>query len=146
VLIKDVMTRDLLVVAPDATLEQASAVMRDGAVGALPVVFEEQRLLGIVTDRDLVVRALAEGLAAETPVEQVMTREVTTVRQAHELDDALALMQAEQLRRLPVVDDGRLVGIIAQADLAALSTPTQFADAVRKISEPAATRTEHRAE
>ncbi len=145
-LIKDVMTRDLLVVAPDATLEQASAVMRDGAVGALPVVSEEQRLLGIVTDRDLVVRALAEGLAAETPVEQVMTREVTTVGQAHELDDALALMQAEQLRRLPVVDDGRLVGIIAQADLAALSTPTQFADAVRKISEPAATRTKHRAE
>ncbi len=84
--------------------------------------------------------------AAETPVEQVMTREVTTVGQAHELDDALALMQAELLRRLPVVDDGRLVGIIAQADLAALSTPTQFADAVRKISEPAATRTEHRAE
>ena len=145
-LIKDVMTRDLLVVAPDATLEQASAVMRDGAVGALPVVSEEQRLLGIVTDRDLVVRALAEGLAAETPVEQVMTREVTTVGQAHELDDALALMQAEQLRRLPVVDDGRLVGIIAQADLAALSTPTQFADAVRKISEPAATRAKHRAE
>jgi len=146
-LIKDVMTSDILVVAPDATLEQASAVMRDGAVGALPVVSEEQRLLGIVTDRDLVVRALAEGLAAETPVEQVMTREVTTVGQAHELDDALALMQAEQLRRLPVVDDGRLVGIIiAQADLAALSTPTQFADAVRKISEPAATRTKHRAE
>jgi len=71
VLINDVMTRDLLVVAPDATLEQASAVMRDGAVGALPVVSEEQRLLGIVTDRDLVVRALAEGLVADTPVEQV---------------------------------------------------------------------------
>jgi CBS domain-containing protein len=144
--VKDVMSSEPVAVRVDATIQEAAAGMRDADAGALPVVADEGELVGIVTDRDLSVRALAEGLGAETRVERVMTPEVTTVEPSAEIEDALSVMRNEQIRRLPVVRGGRLVGIVAQADLAAVTAAPELADAVRDISEPAIAEAERRAE
>lgn len=144
--IKDVMSSEPVAVRVDATIQEAAVGMRDADAGALPVVADEGELVGIVTDRDLSVRALAEGLGAETTVDRVMTPGVTTVEPSDEIEDALSIMRNEQIRRLPVVRGGRLVGIVAQADLAAVSAAPEFAEAVRDISEPAVAEAERRAE
>lgn len=144
--IKDVMSSEPVAVRVDATIQEAAVGMRDADAGALPVVADERELVGIVTDRDLSVRALAEGLGAETTVDRVMTPGVTTVEPSDEIEDALSIMRNEQIRRLPVVRGGRLVGIVAQADLAAVSAAPELAEAVRDISEPAVAEAERRAE
>ena len=144
--VKDVMSSEPVAVRLDATIQEAAAGMREADAGALPVVADEGELVGIVTDRDLSVRAIADGLGAETTVEQVMTREVTTVEPSAEVEDALSVMRNEQIRRLPVVRGGRLVGIVAQADLAAATAAPKLADTVRDISEPAVAEAERRAE
>ncbi len=144
--IKDVMSSEPVAVRVDATIQEAAVGMRDADAGALPVVADEGELVGIVTDRDLSVRALAEGLGAETTVDRVMTPGVTTVEPSDEIEDALSIMRNEQIRRLPVVRGGRLVGIVAQADLAAVSAAPELAEAVRDISEPAVAEAERRAE
>lgn len=145
-LIKDLMTKSPLAIRFDATIQEAAAGMRDADAGALPVVNDGDRLTGIVTDRDLSVRAIADGMGPDTPVERVMTRNVTTVEPSTEVEDALSIMRNEQIRRLPVVQGDRLVGIVAQADLAAVSAPPELADTIREISEPAVTEAERRAE
>jgi CBS domain-containing protein len=144
--VKDVMSSEPVAVRLDATIQEAAAGMREADAGALPVVADEGELVGIVTDRDLSVRAIADGLGAETTVAQVMTREVTTVEPSAEIEDALSVMRNEQIRRLPVVRGGRLVGIVAQADLVAVTTAPELADTVRDISEPAVAEAERRAE
>ena len=144
--VKDVMSSEPVAVRLDATIQEAAAGMREADAGALPVVANEGELVGIVTDRDLSVRAIAEGLGAETTVDRVMTPEVTTVEPSAEVEDALSVMRNEQIRRLPVVRGGRLVGIVAQADLAAVTAAPELADTVRDISEPAVAEAERRAE
>ncbi len=142
--IKDAMAKEPLSVRTDATIQEAAAGMRDAGVGALPVVDKGDKLAGIVTDRDFAVRAVAEGLEAETPVERVMTRQLIVVEPSDELEDALSLMRERQVRRLPVVEGDRLVGIVAQADIAALTEAREAAETLRSVSEPAATQAEQR--
>src|SRR5919201_3065278 len=137
--VRDAMTKDPLAIRIDATIQEAAAGMRQADVGALPVVSDENTLVGIVTDRDLAIRALAEALSPETPVGQIMTRNCVTVDASDELEDALSLMRSEQIRRLPVVQNERLVGIVAQADVIAVSDAPELADTPRHVSEPAAT-------
>ena len=114
--------------------------MRDAGVGALPVVSDSEELVGIVTDRDVALRAVAEGLGPETTVDQVMTKQPIVVEASDEFEDALSLMRERQVRRLPVVEGERLVGIVAQADIAALIESGAAADTLRELSEPAATQ------
>lgn len=142
--IKDAMAKEPLSVRTDATIQEAAAGMRDAGVGALPVVDKGDELAGIVTDRDIAVRAVAEGFEAETPVERVMTRQLIVVEPSDELEDALSLMRERQVRRLPVVEGDRLVGIVAQADIAALTEAHEAAETLRSVSEPAATQAEQR--
>lgn len=142
--IKDMMTQSPVAVRFDATIQEAAAGMRDVDAGALPVVSDADQLIGIVTDRDLAVRALAEGMEPETPVASVMTRNVSVVEPSDEVEDALSIMGSEQVRRLPVVEGGRLVGVVSQADLAAVGAAPELARMVREISEPAATKAERR--
>lgn len=144
--VKDAMTKDPLAIRIDATIQEAAAGMRESDVGALPVVSDESTLVGIVTDRDLALRALAEGLDAGTQVREVMTPGCVTVEPSDELEDALSLMRGEQIRRLPVVQGERLVGMLAQADVAGLGAAPELADTLRRISEPAATAAEQRSE
>jgi len=144
--IRDAMTKEPLSVRADGTIQEAAAGMRDAGIGALPVVDKSDQLAGMVTDRDIATRAVAEGFGPETLVERVMTRRLIVADSSEELEDALALMREHQIRRVPVVEDRRLVGILAQADIAAVTEPREAAETLRRVSEPAASQAESRHE
>ena len=115
---REIMTKTVRTAARDMSLSEAAALMRDGDMGAVPVV-DDGKLVGIVTDRDIVVRAVAEGKDAATHVGDVMTTELFTVTPDDFVFEAIRLMGDKQIRRVPVIDNnGALVGIIAIADVA----------------------------
>jgi CBS domain-containing protein len=116
--VRDVMTPTVQTASPSQSLAEAAEVMKGEDVGSVPVV-EEGRLAGILTDRDIVMRAVAERRDPQAvKVDEVASRELVTVEPEQDLDEALALMARHQVRRLPVVEQGRLVGMLAQADVA----------------------------
>ena len=117
------------------SLRDVAAMMRDGDMGAVPVV-DEGKLIGIVTDRDIVVRAVAEGKSADSSIGEVMTSELFTVGPDDFVFEAIRLMGDKQVRRVPVIDnEGQLAGIIAMADVA-LETEDQreIAETLEEIS------------
>ena len=116
--IRDVMTPEPVTVAATTTLEQAARHMRDAGIGNV-IVREGEQITGILTDRDIVVRAVAEGWdPSQTPVGDVASRELTTISPDEPVDAAVALMRERSIRRLPVVESGRPVGIVSLGDLA----------------------------
>jgi CBS domain-containing protein len=116
--VRDVMTGDPVTVEPLTSVTAVARLMRDRDLGAV-LVTEGDRLRGLVTDRDLVVRSVAEGGDPEqTTVAGACSDDVVTVRSDEELDHAVRLMREHAVRRLPVVDDGRPVGIVSLGDLA----------------------------
>ena len=119
-LISEIMTREVESIRPDDTLQEAAMRMKEFGVGPLPVC-ENQSVVGMVTDRDITVRAVAEGLdPATTKVRDVMSDEIVCCFDDQEVEVAARLMQAKQIRRIMVMDrDKKLVGIITLADLAA---------------------------
>lgn len=135
--IKDIMTPKARCVAPATTLSDAARLMREIDVGSLPVC-DNDRLSGMVTDRDIVVRGVAEKVdPATTEVRAVMTPGVSYVFEDQEVAEAARIMEERQIRRLPVVDtDKRLVGIVALADLATEAGSELSGEALREISEP----------
>lgn len=138
---KDVMTADPTVVLPGEPLSRAAAIMRDKDVGIVPVVEdrESMKLKGVITDRDIAIRHVAEKHGDDCEVGAHLTGgPIDTVRPDADLDEVTRLMQRDQLRRIPVVDESnRLVGIIAQADVALGGSPReQVGKVVEKISEP----------
>jgi CBS domain-containing protein len=140
------MTRHVSLVTLAQTVGEAARLMRAEDVGAVPVLDREERVVAMLTDRDIVVRVVAEGRDPQaTHVDEVASRELVTVAPQQELDEAIELMAAHQLRRLPVVaGDGRLVGILGQADVAQEARPQQAGAMVEKISQqtpPSAPRT-----
>ena len=136
--VSELMTREVQLVSPNSPLVEAARQMRDADVGALPVG-EDGRLAGMVTDRDIVVRAVADGRALEqATVADVLSTDVVTCREDDSIEDAADLMAQHQIRRLPVVrDDQQLVGIVALADIARNDQDTGGA-ALDDISEPSA--------
>ena len=115
--VKDGMTANPRTIAPSTSVQEAAKLMRDDDVGSLPVV-EGDKLIGILTDRDIVIRAGAEGRFDATAGE-LASRELVTVDPEQPLEEAARLMAQHQVRRLPVTEeDGRLVGMLAQADVA----------------------------
>jgi CBS domain-containing protein len=137
---KDVMTKDPVCCLPGDMAMKAAELMKSGNIGPVLVIENEQtrKLVGIVTDRDLALRIVAEGLdARSTKVEAVMTRKVVTCLAGDDLQQALDAMAEHQLRRIPVVDnDHRVLGIIAQADVATrVDQPEKTAEVVKKISQ-----------
>ena len=117
----EIMTRGIKAVTKQSTLQNVAQVMKDENCGIVPVVDESHKLLGVVTDRDIVIRALASdrGTAADLTVGEVMTDDVEAVTPEEEVREVIELMGQKQIRRVPVVDrDDRLVGIIAMADIA----------------------------
>ena len=140
-----IMTEDPEAVTPDTTLADVSRTMRELDVGIIPVVRGEgdRTLLGVITDRDIVVRALAEGKDGSATVRDHMTTEVSTVGRNDTVHDVLDVMKRERVRRVPVCDEGgRLIGIIAQADLAVsyagldLQRESEVEETIERISEP----------
>ncbi|MCC2274412.1 CBS domain-containing protein [Streptomyces sp. ET3-23] len=114
--IKYAMSSPPASVPPEATLEEAARRMADAKAGALPVV-QDGRVIGVLTDRDLVVRAMAHGLSSRTRAEEVMSTDPVTVTADTPVTAALHAMRSINVRHLPVVDDGRLVGMVSFDDL-----------------------------
>ncbi len=136
----EVMTKDLACCLPDDSVTKAAQVMKTQDVGSVPVIINQQtkKLVGIVTDRDLALAIVAEGRDPKsTKVEDVMTHNVITCRAEDDVQKALDAMAEYQLRRIPVVDDSdKVVGIIAQADVATrINKPEKTAEIVKEISQ-----------
>ena len=135
---REIMTKNVRTATREMSLREVAAIMRDGDMGAVPVV-DEGKLIGIVTDRDIVVRCIAEGRDANTTVNDAMTTELFTVGPDDFVFEAIRLMGDKQVRRIPVVDDnGELAGIIAMADVA-LETEDEreIAETLEEISSGA---------
>jgi CBS domain-containing protein len=140
--ISDIMTRDPVCCTPDTTAQEAARLMGDNDCGAIPVVEsrDKRRLVGVVTDRDLAIRGLAEGLGPDTPVSQLLTERPATALAGDEIEVVRTVMMQQQVRRVPVVDDnGIIVGIVAQADIAredSAASDRDLGQIVEAISEP----------
>jgi CBS domain-containing protein len=135
--VREAMTGRPRAVTPDTPLSQVAEVMEADDIGAVPVL-EGEQLRGMVTDRDIVIRAIAKGKDPNgMPVREIFSREVITVGPDDDLSSALELMAEHQVRRLPVVDeDNRLVGIVSQADVALEAKEKEVGQMVGEISKP----------
>ena len=134
--IRQLMTDNPCAIDAEKPVAHAAKMMRDENVGLAPIV-EGDRLIGTLTDRDIAVRVVAEGRDPEaTAVREVASTDLVTIDPEQELDEALRLMAENQVRRLPVVEeDGRLVGVVAQADIARHGDDRQTGQVVEQISQ-----------
>jgi CBS domain-containing protein len=134
--IRDVMTTNPKSLESGSSVMEAARLMRDEDAGIIPIV-EGDKLVGTVTDRDIAIRVVAEGRSPEsTTVGEIASRELVTIDPQQNLDEALRLMARHQVRRLPVVEeDGKLVGIVAQKDVALHASDEQTGDVVEDISK-----------
>jgi CBS domain-containing protein len=135
-MVSEVMTPKVKVVTPDQTIQQAAGIMADLDSGVLPVG-DNERLVGMITDRDIAVRAVARGLVPDTKVSKVMTTEVKYCFEDDNVEDVARNMADIKVRRLPVVNsDKRLVGILSLGDMAIADGPDNAGAALCGISEP----------
>jgi CBS domain-containing protein len=136
--IKDIMSRGVQVISPDATIAEAARCMRDGDFGMMPVG-ENDRMIGAISDRDIAVRGLAEGKDGTAKVRDVMSDGIHWAFEDDPVEKAAQIMSEHQIRRLPIVNrDKRLVGILALGDLAVKQPAIEpAAEALCEISEPA---------
>jgi CBS domain-containing protein len=135
--IREVMTKSPRTVRPDDTAVDAVKLMRDEDTGIAPITEDDGRLVGVVTDRDVAIRVVAEEKDPRTTkVTEIASQNLVTVDPQQDLDEAMQLMADHQVRRLPVVeDDDKLVGIVAQADVARHADPDRTGRVVEEISE-----------
>ncbi len=135
--LKDLMSRDVKVISSDMTIGDAAKKMRDGDFGMMPVG-EEDRMIGTISDRDIAIRAVAEGKDGSTKVRDVMSEGIIWVYEDDSVEQVATMMSKHQVRRLPVVNrDKRLVGIVALGDVAVESSEIQpAAQALAEISKP----------
>ncbi|MFL5644150.1 MAG: CBS domain-containing protein [Chloroflexota bacterium] len=130
------MTENPHSIGHSASVVEAARLMREQHIGSLPIT-DDERLVGMITDRDITTRVVAEAAdATKTPVGDVYSRDLISVEPDRGLEEALRLMARHQVRRLPVVENGRLVGIVAQADIALRETEKKTGELVEAISEP----------
>jgi CBS domain-containing protein len=120
--INEVMTHDPITVEADTSLAQVARKMREGDTGAI-LVTDGAKLAGIITDRDIVVRAIADGRDPETSVGDIATRDPRTVTPDQPIDEAITIMREDDVRRVPVLQDGRPVGIVSLGDAAEQRDP-----------------------
>jgi CBS domain-containing protein len=135
--IKDVMSEGVKILNPEATIKDAARQMREGNFGLMPIG-ENDRLIGTVSDRDIVIRAVAEGMDTNTKVKDVMSEKVMWAYEDDSVEKASQIMSKNQIRRLPIVDaNKRLVGIVALGDLAVNAADIKSAgEALSDISKP----------
>ena len=135
--LKELMSRDVKVIGPDETIGEAAKTMRDGGFGMMPVG-ENDRMIGTISDRDIAIRAVAEGKDAGTRVRDVMSTGIAWAYEDDTVENAVTVMGKHQVRRLPVVNrDKRLVGIVALGDFAVERSEIQpAAQALAEISKP----------
>jgi CBS domain-containing protein len=139
--IQEIMTKDPSCVTPDATVREAAQVMKREDVGIVPVVDgqTQKRLIGLVTDRDIAIRCIADGKDGTCRVRDVMSSDdLATCSENDDVENVMSAMRTEKVRRIPIVDErGSLVGIVSQADLLTKTRDTSRAgETVEEISEP----------
>ena len=139
-----IMTPDPACCTPDMRIQDVARLMLDNDCGEIPVVDNREtgRLVGVVTDRDIAVRAVAEGRSpTDTLASEIMSSSVVTAKLDSKLDDCVQLMEKHQVRRLPVVDkEGRCCGIVSQADIALSGKDRKTGDLVQDVSRPGSER------
>jgi CBS domain-containing protein len=133
---RDIMTPNSAFVTAETSVQEAAAVLAQQDIGVLPVCEADGRLRGIVTDRDIVVRVVAEGrLAAETAIGELADQpEVVTIGADDSVEEAIEIMKRYKVRRLPVVDEGTVVGMVSQGDIARFGPDQAVAALVGAIS------------
>ncbi len=136
--LRDIMTNQVVYVSPETPVEQVAQLMQKHNVGSIPVCDQNGNIRGIVTDRDIVVRNVAYGTDAKTlKASDVMTSQVTMAEPSMSISEASRMMAERQVRRLPVVENNRLVGMVALGDLAVNGrTDMEAAEALSDISTP----------
>ena len=139
--VQDVMTKNPASITPAATAREAAQLMQREDTGVIPIVEEQssKRLVGVVTDRDIAIRIVAEGKDASTRVSEIMSgSRLATCRPDDNVDDVMTAMAKEQVRRIPIVDErGALLGIVAQADIVRKADDNKKAErTVEDISKP----------
>jgi CBS domain-containing protein len=134
--VRDAMTGDPRSIGVSASVVEAARLMREEHIGSLPIT-DDQQLVGMITDRDITTRVVAEAADPKlTSVGDVYSQDLISVEPDKDLEEALLLMARHQVRRLPVVDDGKLVGIVAQADIALTENEKKSGKLLEAISEP----------
>ena len=134
--ISEVMTTDVQTIGADQTAREAAAFMLRAEAGSIPVC-EGDRVIGMITDRDIAVRGVAEGRGPDTPVRDLMSDGIVCAREDDDVDEVAQRMSTEQVRRLPVLDaNDRLCGIVSLGDLARESTGEEAHEALEGVSQP----------
>jgi len=134
--ISEVMTRDVQTIRPDQSAQDAARFMLKSDAGSIPVT-DGDRLIGMITDRDIAVRGVAKGYGPETPVRELMTDDIVCARSDDDVEDVASKMSAAQVRRLPVIDEQqRLCGIVSLGDLSRETDDETAAEALEGISQP----------
>jgi CBS domain-containing protein len=134
--VSEVMTRDVQTVRPDQPVREAASFMLSADAGSIPVT-DGDRLIGMITDRDIAVRGVAKGYGPDTPVRELMTNDIICARDNDDVDDIASKMSEAQVRRLPVIDqDERLCGIVSLGDLSRDADEDTAAEALEGVSEP----------
>src|SRR5437899_3793508 len=134
--VREIMTRNVVSGQPESSLEEIAVMMRDNDTGVIPIV-ERTKLLGVVTDRDIVLRCIAEGKdPVEAKAEDILSEDLQTIEPDGDIDEAADLMSEHQIRRLPVVEKGKLVGMVSLGDIAVKTEASDItADALENVSE-----------
>jgi CBS domain-containing protein len=134
--VREVMTRDVQTIRPDQPVQQAASFMLSADAGSIPVT-DGERLIGMITDRDIAVRGVAKGYGPDTPVRELMTDDVICARESDEIEDVASKMSEAQVRRLPVIDENeRLCGIVSLGDLSREADDDCATEALEGVSEP----------
>ena len=134
--VSEVMTPNVETVQPDQTVQQAASFMLSADAGSIPVT-EGDRLIGMITDRDIAVRGIAKGHGPDTPVREIMTNDIICAREDDDVDEVASKMSEAQVRRLPVIDDDdRLCGIVSLGDLARETSNESAHQALEGVSQP----------
>jgi CBS domain-containing protein len=134
--IQDIMTTEVKTVGINEDICTVAEIMKDNNIGVIPVVDEQNYCIGLVTDRDIVIRGLAEKKTASLRVEDVISNKIISIKPDSDFKEVADLMAKEQIRRLPVLKDGKLVGIVSMADLATKkSTKDEAGYAIAGVSK-----------
>jgi CBS domain-containing protein len=134
--VSEVMTRDVPTVRADQPVQEAASFMLSSDAGSIPVM-DGDRLIGMITDRDIAVRGVAKGHGPDTPVGDLMTDDLVVVRDDDEIEDVATRMSEAQVRRLPVIDqDERLCGIVSLGDLSRETDDESASEALEGVSAP----------
>ena len=134
--ISELMTRDVQTIRPDQPVQEAARFMLKNDAGSIPVT-DGDRLIGMITDRDIAVRGVAKGYGPETPVRELMTDDIICAHENDSVEDVAGKMSEAQVRRLPVIDEAeRLCGIVSLGDLSRESDKAAAAQALEGVSQP----------